>query len=61
MARTGTATPGRIGERQIALGRHRLGGGDFELAGLGAGVKGEGFFIGEGGAVVDAAMRILSV
>ena len=42
----------RIGQAEVALGRHRLGRGDFQLAGLGAGVKGKGFFVGEGGAVV---------
>jgi len=36
-----------IGKRKVALCRHRLGGADFELAGLVSGVKRQGFFVGE--------------
>ena len=39
---------GRIGERQVALRRHRLGGDDFELAGPPLAVEEERFLIGEG-------------
>ena len=39
--------PGRIGERQIALRRHRLGGDDFELAGPALAVKQQRFLVGE--------------
>ena len=39
---------GRIGERQVALRRHRLGGDDFELAGPALAVKQQGFLVGEG-------------
>ena len=38
----------RIGEREVALGRHRLGGDDFQLAGPADAVKLQGFLIGEG-------------
>src|SRR6185295_7982206 len=37
----------RIGEAEVALGRHRLGGADLELAGLGASMECQRFFIGE--------------
>ena len=39
---------GRIGQAQVALGGHRLGGIDLELAGLGAGMERQGFLFGEG-------------
>ena len=39
---------GRIGQRQVALGRHRLGGDDFELAGPALAVKQQRFLVGEG-------------
>ena len=39
---------GRIGQRQVALGRHRLGGDDFEFAGAAATVEVECLLIGEG-------------
>ena len=38
---------GRIGERQVALGRHRLGGDDFELAGPALAVEQQRFLVGE--------------
>ena len=38
---------GRIGERQIALRRHRLGRHDFELAGTAPGMKKQRFLVGE--------------
>ena len=38
---------GRIGQRQIALGRHRLGGHDFELAGTALAVEQQRFLVGE--------------
>ena len=38
---------GRIGEREIALRRHRLGGDDFEFPGPALAVKQQGFLIGE--------------
>ena len=37
----------RIGEREVALGRHRLGGDDFQLAGPADAVELQGFLIGE--------------
>src|SRR5690606_4307119 len=40
---------GRIGERKIALGRHRLGGDDFELSGPALAMKLERFLVGECG------------
>ncbi len=40
--------PGRIGQRQVALGRHRLGGHDFELAGTALAVEQQCFLVGEG-------------
>ena len=39
---------GRIGERKIALGRHRLGGDDLELAGPTLAVKQQRFLVGKG-------------
>ena len=45
---------GRIGERKVALRRHRLGGHDFELAGPALAVKQQGFLIGEDRALVAA-------
>ena len=48
MASTGTATPGRVGERQVALGRHRLGRRDLELAGAALAVEQQRLLIGEG-------------
>ena len=38
----------RIGQRQVALGRHRLGGDDFQLAGPANAVKLQGFLVGKG-------------
>ena len=38
---------GRIGQRQVALGRHRLGGHDFELARAALAVKQQRFLVGE--------------
>ena len=38
---------GRIGERKVALRRHRLGGDDFEFAGPALAVKQQGFLVGE--------------
>jgi len=38
---------GRIGEREIALRRHRLGGDDFELARPALAVKQQRFLVGE--------------
>ena len=37
----------RIGEREVALGRHRLGGDDLELAGPPAAMELQGFLVGE--------------
>ncbi len=48
-----------IGQRQIALCRHRLGGSDLDLAGLRALVKGERFLVGESGAVGHARAYVL--
>ena len=39
---------GRIGQRQVALRRHRLGGDDFELAGAALAVEQQRFLVGEG-------------
>ncbi len=39
---------GRIGQRQVALRRHRLGGDDFELAGPALAVEQQRFLVGEG-------------
>ena len=39
---------GRIGERKVALGRHRLGGDDLELAGPALAVKQQRFLVGKG-------------
>ena len=47
---------GRIGERQVALGRHRLGGDDFELAGPALAVKQQRFLIGEGRPLAGAVV-----
>jgi hypothetical protein len=47
MALTGTATPGGIGQRQIALRRHGLCRVDFELAGPAAGVEIQRLLIGD--------------
>ena len=44
----------RIGERQVALGRHRLGGDDLQLAGPADAVELQGFLIGEGRPVAAA-------
>ncbi len=44
----GRGHAGGIGEAQVALGRHRLGGDDGELAGLTLRVEGQGLFVGEG-------------
>ena len=49
----------RIGERQVALGRHGLGRHDFELAGAAMGVELQRLLVGEGRAV--AAGRALIV
>ena len=38
----------RIGQRQIALRRHRLGGDDFELSGPALAVEQQGFLVGKG-------------
>ena len=38
---------GRIGQRQVALGRHRLGGHDLELAGAALAVEQQRFLVGE--------------
>ena len=38
----------RIGERKVALGRHRLGGDDLQFAGPANAVKLQGFLVGEG-------------
>ena len=38
----------RIGERKVALGRHRLGGDDLQLARPAEAVKLQGFLVGEG-------------
>ena len=43
----GNRDPGGIGKGKVALCRHRLGGADFELAGLVPGVKRQGFFVSE--------------
>ncbi len=48
---------GRVGEREVALGRHRLGRDDLELAGTTLAVKQQGFLIGEGGTVAAALGR----
>ena len=48
---------GRIGERQIALGRHRLGGDDFELAGPALAVEQQRFLVGEGRPVAARFLR----
>ena len=48
---------GRIGERQVALRRHRLGGDDFELAGPALAVKQQRFLIGEGRPVPAGFLR----
>ena len=48
---------GAIGERQVALRRHRLGRVDFELAGLAALVELQGFLFGEGRALAAAFCR----
>ena len=47
---------GRIGERQVALGRHRLGGDDFELAGPALAVKLQCFLVREGRPLRPAAV-----
>ena len=39
--------PRRIGEREVALGRHRLGGDDLELPGAALGMEQQRFLIGE--------------
>ena len=39
--------PGRIGQRQVALGRHRLGGHHLELAGTALAVEQQRFLVGE--------------
>ena len=44
----------RIGERQVALGRHRLGGDDFQLAGPPDAMKLQGFLVGEGRPIAAA-------
>ena len=48
----------RIGERQVALRRHRLGGDHFELAGAALAVKQQGFLIGESRPLGAAAAAI---
>ena len=48
----------RIGERQVALRRHRLGGDHFELAGAALAVKQQGFLVGESRPVGAAAAAI---
>ena len=47
---------GRIGERQIALRRHRLGRHDLELAGAALAVKQQRFLVGENRALTAAAV-----
>ena len=44
----------RIGQREVALRRHRLGGDHFELAGPALAVKQQGFLIGEDRALAAA-------
>ena len=46
----------RIGQRQIALRRHRLGGDDFELAGPALAVKQQRFLVGEDRPLAAAAV-----
>ena len=47
---------GRIGERKVALRRHRLGGHDFELPRPALAVKQQGFLVGKGGPLRMAAI-----
>ncbi len=47
---------GRIGERKIALGRHRLGGDDFELAGPSLAVKQQRFLVRKGRPLAGAVV-----
>ena len=46
----------RIGQREVALGRHRLGRDNFEFSGLAFAVKQQGFLVGESRPVRPAAV-----
>jgi hypothetical protein len=56
IARTGHSDTRRIGQRQIALRRHRLGRGDLELAGPAARVKIQRFLLDD---AADRAIRFV--